>query len=186
LAEKEEITAEEEALRVVAAKADGALRDALSIFDQLVSFSGKNITYKAAIENLNVLDVDNYFKMTDYLFSDDVSQALLLLDEIIDKGFDPQHFISGLAAHFRNLLLAQNSGTVKLMEVSDAIKAQYSQQATTKSKQLLLRGVDLASQCDFNYKMAGNKRLSVELCLMQINFNYTFTTQRDKVRQSRE
>ena len=187
VAANEQVTAEEDALRIVAAKADGALRDALSIFDQLVSYSGKNITYQAAIENLNVLDVDNYFKITEFLFSDEVSDALLLLDQIIDKGFDPQHFISGLAAHFRNLLMAQNQMTVKLMETSDAVKAKFMQQASQVDKQLLLRAMDLASQCDFNYKMAGNKRLSVELCLMQINFNYTWKKREReaKVRQSR-
>jgi DNA polymerase-3 subunit gamma/tau len=187
VAESEQITVEEDALRVVAAKADGALRDALSIFDQLVSYSGKNITYQATIENLNVLDVDNYFKMTEFLFHDEVSDALLLLDQIIDRGFDAQHFISGLAAHFRNLLMAQNQMTVKLMETSDAIKIKFTQQASKTDKQLLLRAMDLTSQCDFNYKMAGNKRLSVELCLMQINFNYTWKKreQEAKVRQSR-
>jgi len=187
VAANEQVVAEEEALRVVAAKADGALRDALSIFDQLVSFSGQNITYQATIENLNVLDIDNYFKITDFLFSDEVSDALLLLDQIIDQGFDPQHFISGLAAHFRNLLMAQNQTTVRLMETSETIKSKFMQQALKVDKQLLIRAMDLASQCDFNYKMAGNKRLSVELCLMQINFNYTWKKRERevKVRQSR-
>ena len=182
VAQQEGVTAEEEALHVVAEKADGALRDALSIFDQLVSFSGKNITYKATIENLNVLDVDNYFKVTDFLFNDDPSPALLLFDEILAKGFEAQHFIAGLAAHFRNLLMAKTPATVQLLETSDNTKSRLLQQAQIVDKQLLLRAMELASQCDFNYKMSNNKRLAVELCLLQINANYLFK----KARQSQE
>lgn len=182
VAQQEGVSAEDEALHVVAEKADGALRDALSIFDQLVSFSGKNITYKATIENLNVLDVDNYFKITDFVFGDDASPALLLLDDILAKGFDAQHFVSGLASHFRNLLMAKIPATVQLLETSDQIKARLQQQAQRVDKQLLLRATDLANQCDFNYKMSNNKRLSVELCLLQINANYLFK----KARQSQE
>ena len=185
VAKSENVQAEEEALRVVASKADGALRDALSIFDQLVSFSGKNITYKTTIEHLNVLDVDNYFKMTDFLFSEDSSAALLLFDEILNRGFDGQHFISGLASHFRQLLIAQNAATIKLMEVSDAVKQRFMEQARNADKQLLLRGLELANQCDFNYKLSQNKRLSVEICLMQINGNYIYKLTAS-VRQSRE
>lgn len=182
VSQQEGVTAEEEALRVVAAKADGALRDALSIFDQLVSFTGKNITYKQTIENLNVLDIDNYFKITDYIFSDDVTPALLLLDEIMFKGFDAQHFIAGMASHFRNLLMAQNPGTVRLLEASDNIKMQLQLQANKADRTLLIRALELANTCDFNYKASNNKRLSVELCLMQINANYVFK----KARQSQE
>jgi len=185
VAQSEGVQAEEEALRVVASKADGALRDALSIFDQLISFSGKNITYQAAIQHLNVLDVDNYFKMTDFLFSENSSDALLLFDEILNRGFDGQHFISGLAAHFRQLLMAQNSSTVKLLEASDAVKQRFMEQAKTADRQLLLRGLELANQCDFNYKLSQNKRLSVEICLMQINGNYVYKLTA-AVRQSRE
>lgn len=182
VSQQEGVTADEEALRVVAAKADGALRDALSIFDQLVSFTGKNITYKQTIENLNVLDIDNYFKITDYIFSDDVTPALLLLDEIMFKGFDAQHFIAGMASHFRNLLMAQNPGTVRLLEASDNIKMQLQLQANKADRTLLIRALELANNCDFNYKASNNKRLSVELCLMQINANYLFK----KARQSQE
>ena len=184
VAQNEGVLAEEDALRVVAAKADGALRDALSIFDQLVSFTGKNITYKETIKNLNVLDVDNYFRVMDIVLSDDVSGALILLDEILAKGFDAQHFISGLASHIRNLLLAQNPGTVQLLQMSDAIKARLQQQAQQADRMLLTRALELANQCDFNYKMSNNKRLSVELCLMQINANYVYKRQR--ARQSQE
>ena len=185
VAKSETVQAEEEALRVVASKADGALRDALSIFDQLVSFSGKDITYQTTIQHLNVLDVDNYFKMTDFLFSEDPSAALLLFDEILNRGFDGQHFISGLAAHFRQLLMAQNPATVKLMEVSDTVKQRFFEQAKKSDKQLLLRGLELSNQCDFNYKLSQNKRLSVEICLMQINGNYVYKLTAG-VRQSRE
>lgn len=182
VSQQEGVVAEEEALRVVAAKADGALRDALSIFDQLVSFTGKNITYKQTIENLNVLDIDNYFKITDYVFGDDITPALLLFDEILAKGFDAQHFISGMASHFRNLLMAQNPGTVQLLETSDNIKRQLQAQSQKADRTLLIRALELANQCDFNYKASNNKRLSVELCLMQINANYLFK----KARQSQE
>ena len=184
VAQQEGVTAEEDALRVVATKADGALRDALSIFDQLVSFSGKNITYKDTIQNLNVLDVDNYFQVMDIVLSEDVSGALLLLDDILAKGFDAQNFVSGFATHIRNLLLAQNPGTVQLLQMSDAIKQKLQQQAQKADRMLLTRALELANQCDFNYKMSNNKRLSVELCIMQINANYVYM--RHRARQSQE
>ena len=184
VAQKEEVNAEEDALRVVAAKADGALRDALSIFDQLVSFTGKNITYKETIANLNVLDVDNYFQILDMVLSEDVSGALILLDDILAKGFDAQNFISGFASHIRNLLLAQNPGTVQLLQVSDTIKQKLQMQAQKADRMLLTRALELANQCDFNYKMSNNKRLSVELCLMQINANYVYKLH--NARQSQE
>lgn len=174
VAQQEGVNAEEDALRVVAAKADGALRDALSIFDQLVSFTGKNITYKETIANLNVLDVDNYFQILDIVLSEDVSGALILLDDILAKGFDAQNFISGFASHIRNLLLAQNPGTVQLLQMSDTIKQKLQMQAQKADRMLLTRALELANQCDFNYKMSNNKRLSVELCLMQINANYVY------------
>lgn len=184
VARQEGVQTEEEALRVVATKADGALRDALSIFDQLVSFTGKDITYQATIDNLNVLDVHNYFKITDYLFSDNASEALLLLDSLMAKGFEAQYFISGLASHFRNLLMAQTPGTMSLLETSDNIKKSLVEQSQKIDRPLLIRSLELANLCDFNYKASGNKRLSVELCLMQINANYLF--KRNNVRQSQE
>ena len=184
VAQQEGVNAEEDALRVVAAKADGALRDALSIFDQLVSFTGKNITYKETIANLNVLDVDNYFQILDIVLSEDVSGALILLDDILAKGFDAQNFISGFASHIRNLLLAQNPGTVQLLQVSDTIKQKLQIQAQKADRMLLTRALELANQCDFNYKMSNNKRLSVELCLMQINANYVYKLR--NARQSQE
>ena len=184
VSQQEGVTAEEDALRVVATKADGALRDALSIFDQLVSFTGKNITYKDTIANLNVLDVDNYFRIMDIVLSEDVSGALILLDDILAKGFDAQNFISGLASHIRNLLLAQNPGTVQLLQMSDSIKQRLQAQAQKADRMLLTRSLELANQCDFNYKMSNNKRLSVELCLMQINANYVYKLR--NARQSQE
>ena len=191
VAKNEGVVAENEALHVVARKADGALRDALSIFDQLVSFTGNNITYRATIQNLNVLDVDNYFKMVDYLFDADSSKALLLFDEIISSGFDEQNFIAGLASHFRNLLMAKDANTVQLLEVSDTVKERYEKQATNADKSLMIRALELANTCDFNYKASNNKRLSVEICLMQINANYVYLKNRPAamvapVRQSRE
>ena len=191
VAKNEGVVAENEALHVVARKADGALRDALSIFDQLVSFTGNNITYQATIQNLNVLDVDNYFKMVDYLFDADSSKALLLFDEIISSGFDEQNFIAGLASHFRNLLMAKDANTVQLLEVSDTVKERYEKQATNADKSLMIRALELANTCDFNYKASNNKRLSVEICLMQINANYVYLKNRPvamvaPVRQSRE
>ncbi len=179
------IFAEEDALRIIATKSDGALRDALSIFDQLVNFSGNNLTYKSTIQSLNVLDVDNYFSMTDYLFSENKTSALLLFEEILTKGFDGQHFIAGLAGHFRNLLVAQNQSTVQLMEVSDSVKVKFIEQAKKIDSLLLIRALELANNCDFNYKLSNNKRLSVEICLLQINANYIHSI-RPTVRQSRE
>lgn len=191
VSKNEGVVAEEEALHIVARKADGALRDALSIFDQLVSFTGNKITYQAAIQNLNVLDVDNYFKMVDYLFDVDSSKALLLFDEIISRGFDEQNFIAGLASHFRNLLMAKDPNTVELLEVSSTVKERYKAQSSNADKTLLLRSLELANVCDFNYKASNNKRLSVEICLMQINANYVYLKNRSvamvaPVRQSRE
>ena len=182
VAEQEQITAEEDALRLVAAKADGALRDALSIFDQLVTSVGKELTYQKAAAHLNVLDQENYFRITDFVFSDNVSDALLLLDDILAKGFDGQKFISGLSTHFRNLLMSMNPATLPLLEMSDAAKMQMRQQAQKCDRTLLIRALELTNQCDLNYKDANNKRLTIELCLMQINANYVYK----KVRQSRE
>lgn len=192
IAKNEGVTADEEALRVVAAKADGALRDACSIFDQLVSFSGNNITYQSAITNLNVLDVDNYFNMVDFLMDADSTKSLLLFDDILTKGFDGQHFIAGLASHFRNLLMAQNPNTVKLLEVSDTIKSRYAEQSKKADKNVYLRALELSNNCDFNYKSSNNKRLAVEICLMQMNTNFVWSQQRRAAgvptgaRQSRE
>ena len=182
VASQEQVNADEDALRLVASKADGALRDALSIFDQLVTSVGRELTYANAAAHLNVLDVNNFFRITDFVFSDNVSDALLLLDDILAKGFDGQNFITGLATHFRNLLMAQNPATFPLLEASDSVKQQFQQQSRNADRMLLIRALELTNQCDLNYKEAHNKRLTIELCLMQINANYIYK----KVRQSQE
>ncbi|MBO7646708.1 MAG: DNA polymerase III subunit gamma/tau [Bacteroidales bacterium] len=182
VASQEQVNADEDALRLVASKADGALRDALSIFDQLVTSVGRELTYANAAAHLNVLDVNNFFRITDFVFSDNVSDALLLLDDILAKGFDGQNFITGLATHFRNLLMAQNPATLPLLEASDSVKQQFQQQSRNADRMLLIRALELTNQCDLNYKEAHNKRLTIELCLMQINANYIYK----KVRQSQE
>ncbi|MBO4489247.1 MAG: DNA polymerase III subunit gamma/tau [Bacteroidales bacterium] len=182
VASQEQVNADEDALRLVASKADGALRDALSIFDQLVTSVGQDLTYAKAAAHLNVLDVNNFFRITDFIFSDQVSDALILLDDILAKGFDGQNFITGLATHFRNLLMAQNPATLPLLEASDSVKQQFQQQSRSADRMLLIRALELTNQCDLNYKEAHNKRLTIELCLMQINANYIYK----KARQSQE
>ncbi len=168
IAIKEGVSAEEEALNIVAQKADGALRDALSIFDQMVSFSGKNITYKDVINNLNVLDYEYYFRMVDYILNKDNNSILLLINNVVENGFDIQHFIQGLASHFRNLLLGRDERLVELMEVSRQLKARYVEQSQKCSQYFLLKTLDLANQCDLNFRNSNNKRLHLEICLMKM------------------
>lgn len=184
VAQSEGINAEPEGLHVIAQKADGGLRDALSIFDQMVSFAGKNVTYQAVIENLNVLDYDYYFRMFDFLIAGNTAEALLLFDEILGKGFDGQHFISGFCSHCRNLLVSADASTVKLLEVSDNIRNKYAEQAQRTPSNILLRALDIANQCDMNYRTANNRRLQVELTLMKISANFSWKGQAG-VRQSR-
>ena len=168
IAEKEGIKAEEEALHVIAQKADGALRDALSIFDQLVSFSGKNLTYESAIENLNILDYDYYFKATDALLKGNIPSSLVLLNEIIHNGFDGHLFINGLASHLRNLLVCLDPQTVDLLEVGKSIKPRYKEQSANCSVGFIIRALEICRDCDTEYRASKNKRLLVELSLMQI------------------
>ncbi len=170
IATKENIVAEEDALNIIAQKADGALRDALSIFDQMVSFSGNNITYKDVVNNLNVLDYEYYFKIVDYILAKDNNSILLLLNEVVENGFDIQHFIQGLASHLRNLLLGKDSRVIDLMEVSQQVKMRYSEQAQKCSQYFILKSLDLANQCDLNFRNSSNKRLHVEICLMKMCF----------------
>lgn len=179
IAAKEGITVEEEALNIVAQKADGALRDALSIFDQMVSFSGKNITYHDVIANLNVLDYEYYFQMTDNILRSDYNAVLLLLDEVIDKGFDAQNFIQGLSTHFRNLLLGRNAAVADLMEVGQQLKQRYIIQAKLAGEWFLLKSLDLANQCDIDFKSSNNKRLHIEICLLKM----CYATQRQMAQQ---
>ena len=168
IATREGIVAEEEALNIIAQKADGALRDALSIFDQMVSFSGKNITYKDVINNLNVLDYEYYFRMVDYILNKDNNSILLLLNNVVENGFDIQHFVQGLASHLRNLLLGKDEKLVDLMEVSRQLKTRYAEQAQKCSQYFLLKTLDLANQCDLNFRNSNNKRLHLEICLMKM------------------
>ena len=168
IAEREGIRYEEESLHTIARKAEGGLRDALSIFDQLVSFTQGNLTRQLCNENLNLLDSDYYFRLTDYFRAGDIANALLLYQEVIDKGFDGQHFITGLSEHLRNLLVALDPATHRLMEVSDAERGRYGEQAVNCGLALLLRYLDIASDYEYRYKEAGNKRLFVEVALMKL------------------
>lgn len=168
IAAKEGIQAEEEALNIIAQKADGALRDALSIFDQMVSFSGHCITYKDVIDNLNVLDYDYYFQMLDHILRKDYNSILLLLNDVVEKGFDIQHFIQGLSSHLRNLLLGSDSRVFDLMEVSNQLKQRYCEQARMCNHSFILRALDIANQCDLNFKNSSNKRLHLEISLMKM------------------
>lgn len=164
----EEVTAEEDVLHIIAEKADGSLRDALSMFDQQVSFSGKKLSFKEVIRNLNILDYDYYFKMNDSLNSGNIPNALNLFNEIIYKGFEGHQFINGMAAHMRNLMVCKSPETINLLEVSDNVKTRYQKQAKELKQQYLLNGIDILTQADYQYKASQNKRLLVELSLMQI------------------
>ncbi|MEX0996670.1 MAG: DNA polymerase III subunit gamma/tau [Flavobacteriaceae bacterium] len=168
IAQTEGIDAEDDALHIIAQKADGALRDALSIFDRVVSFSGKNLTRQAVTENLNVLDYTTYFETTTHLLNNDIPAALVLFDEILAKGFDGHHFISGLASHFRDLLVCKHQSTIALLEVGEQIKANYFEQTQKASPEFLLKGLEIANDCDLKYKTSKNQRLLVELALMQL------------------
>lgn len=168
VADKENIAADKDALHIIAQKADGALRDALSIFDQLVSFAGNHLTYQAVIENLNVLDYDYYFKITDFLLENDITNALLLFNEVIEKGFDGQHFIVGLGEHLRNVLVCKDAATIKLLETGDNLKERYREQSAKCPVTLLMKSLDIINQCDLNYKISNSKRLSIEIMLMQL------------------
>ncbi|MFA4853679.1 MAG: DNA polymerase III subunit gamma/tau, partial [Bacteroidales bacterium] len=169
VANSEHVVAEPDALQIIAQKADGALRDALSIFDQIVSFAGdEGITYKAVIENLNVLDYDYFFNVNDFLLQGNIPETLLLLNDVFEHGFDGHHFINGLGEHFRNLLVCKDASTIKLLEVGENIRYRYSEQAQSCTAVFLLKALDLISKCDVNYKTTNNKRLLIELTLMQI------------------
>lgn len=168
IAKEEKIEADDDALHVIAQKADGALRDALSIFDRVVSFSGNKLTRQAVTENLNVLDYDVYFGMTDLILENNIPQILLDYNTVLNKGFEGHHFISGLASHFRDLLVAKDPATVSLLEVGDTAKKKYLQQSQKSDLRFLLQAIDLANACDLKYKMSKNQRLLVELSLMKI------------------
>ncbi|MCX6243677.1 MAG: DNA polymerase III subunit gamma/tau [Bacteroidetes bacterium] len=168
VAASEGIKAEENALHIIAQKADGAMRDALSIFDQLVSFAGHNLTYETVLENLNVLDYEYFFSITGHILSGDISSTLLTINEILDKGFDGQHFLIGFGEHIRNLLVCKDPVTVKLLETAPTIRNRYLEQASQCPVDFLLKVLDLNNKCDLNYKISNNKRLHLELALMQM------------------
>lgn len=168
IAEEQSITAEDDALHIIAQKADGAMRDALSIFDRVVSFSGKNLTRQAVTENLNVLDYETYFTSTDLILENKIPELLIQFNNTLSKGFDGHHYIAGLASHFRDLLVSKTESTIALLEVGDQIKQKYLEQSKKASQEFLLKGIELANECDLKYKTSKNQRLLVELCLMQL------------------
>ena len=168
VADQEGYTYEETALNVIARKADGGMRDALSIFDQVAAFTGGNITYRQAIENLNVLDYDYYFDLTDTLLRRDIPKVMLTLNEILSKGFEAHHFMSGLAAHFRDLLVSRDAQTLPLLEVAESVRQRYAEQAQQCAPAFLYRALKLCNDCDINYRASNNKRLLVELTLIQV------------------
>lgn len=174
IADSQGINAEDDALHIIAQKADGAMRDALSIFDRVVSFSGKELTRKAVTENLNVLDYDTYFTATDLILAHQIPELLLLLNKTLSLGFDGHHFISGLASHFRDLMVCKHQGTIELLEVGESAKQLYLEQSKKTESTFLLEALELANDCDLKYKASKNQRLLVELTLMKlasINFD---------------
>ena len=170
MANKEQVTFEPEALHVIAQKADGGLRDACSIFDQMVAFTGNNLTYKQIVENLNILDYDYYFKITDAFLSSNLPEIMVTFDNILKKGFDAHHFIIGLGEHLRNILVSKDPQTIVLIEVSESLKQNYLKQAQNCSINFLLKSLSIISKTDVNYKSAKNQRLLVEMALFQLTF----------------
>jgi DNA polymerase-3 subunit gamma/tau len=170
ICQQEGISAQAEALHVIAQKADGALRDALSIFDRIVSFSGQNITYQHVIDNLNILDYDYFFKVTDALLTENTAALLDIFDMILEKGFDGEIFIGGLAEHLRNLLVCKDPQTQKLLDVAESIKTKYAQQSGIASRAFLMTALSLLNDCDIHYKMSRNKRLHIEIYLLKMAY----------------
>jgi len=168
VAEQEGMKVEDKALNIIAQKADGGMRDALSIFDQVASFCGGNITYQQTIQNLNVLDEDYYFRLTDYFLEGKITECMLTFNEILSKGFEGQYFITGLSSHFRNLLVSQDAQTTELIEASDDVRTRYQEQAKKCKPKFLFRAMKLANDCDLNYKQSQNKRLLVEITLIEM------------------
>jgi DNA polymerase-3 subunit gamma/tau len=168
IAKQEGITVEDDALHIIAQKADGAMRDGLSMFDRVVSFSGNNITASDAAENLNVLDYEYYFKTTDLILENNIPGALNQLNEILDKGFDVHNFISGLSSHFRDLLVSKDESTLQLLEVGKNTKAKYLEQSKKCDVNFLFNALDITNECDINFKASKNQRLLVEISLMQL------------------
>ena len=168
VAKSEGVEAEPEGLNIIAQKADGAMRDALSIFDQIVSFSGTKISYQDVISNLNVLDYDYYFRLVDEFMKNNVTEVLLIFNEILNNGFDGHHFITGLSSHLRDILVCKDPVTVQLLEVGGDIKERYKAQAAVANSDFLLEALNIANDCDINYKTSQNKRILVELALIRM------------------
>ena len=168
IAEQENITAEPEALHIIAQKADGALRDALSIFDQVVTFSGNNLTKQHVVDNLNILDYDYYFRIVDYMLKEDIPATMMIFNEIIERGFDGHNFIVGLSNHMRDLLVCQDVRTSKLLEVGESIKDKYVEQSKQINGKMIIRSLGVLSRADVEYKASKNQRLLVEMALMQL------------------
>ena len=169
VAENESISADDDALYLIAEKSDGALRDSLSLFDRLVSFSDNNLTYKDVADHLNVLDYQYFFKITSHLLSNDISSIMLTFDEVISNGFDGQNFINGLSEHLRKLLLCQNKETIELLSINDSLREKYLDQAKDTDSNFLIEALKLTNTCDLQYKISNSKRLLVEICLMQVS-----------------
>ncbi len=169
VAKSQGVAFEDDALHIIAQKADGAMRDALSIFDRVVSYCGNNLTRQAVTENLNVLDYETYINMTDLILENKIPEVLLAYNDILSKGFDGHHFIAGLASHFRDLLVAKTPATLSLLEMGEAAQKLYGQQSQKASQEFLLKGIDIANDCDLKYKVSQNQRLLVELALMQLS-----------------
>ena len=168
VAQSQGITFEDDALHIIAQKADGAMRDALSIFDRVVSYCGTNLTRQAVTENLNVLDYETYINVTELILANKIPELLMAYNEILAKGFDGHHFIGGLASHFRDLLVSKTPGTLSLLEAGEAAQKLYGVQSQQASQEFLLKGIELANETDLKYKVSQNQRLLVELCLMQL------------------
>jgi DNA polymerase-3 subunit gamma/tau len=164
----ESVEYEEDAFNIIAQKADGAMRDALSVFDQVVSFSNGKVTYQKVIENLNILDYEYYFSLTDAFLSGDVPKCLILLDEILSKGFDAHNFTNGLSKHLRDLLVCKAENTVQLLEVGDTIRERYKEQSARCDNVFIFRALEICNQTDLSYRTSKNPRLHVELSLVKI------------------
>ncbi|OYQ44218.1 DNA polymerase III, subunit gamma and tau [Flavobacterium cyanobacteriorum] len=180
VARSQGITFEDDALHIIAQKADGAMRDALSIFDRVVSYCGTNLTRQAVTENLNVLDYEYYVKVTDLILENRIPELLLAYNDILAKGFDGHHFIAGLASHFRDLLVCKNPATLVLLEAGEVAQQMYGIQAQKAGQEFLLQAIDIANDCDLKYKASQNQRLLVELCLMQLA-SITFDGEKKKL-----
>jgi len=180
VAQSQGIVFEDDALHIIAQKADGAMRDALSIFDRVVSYCGTNLTRQAVTENLNVLDYETYITITDLILENKIPDLLMAFNDILAKGFDSHHFVSGLASHFRDLLVSKTPSTLSLLEAGEQAQKMYGTQAQKCSQEFLLQGIAIANECDLKYKLSQNQRLLVELCLMQLA-SITFDGEKKKL-----